>query len=45
MYTPEDILIPRKYTGVYVDDTKNCDEVGSYLENICRELQGVACFP
>jgi type III restriction enzyme len=26
-----------------VDDTKNCDEVGSYLERICPELQG-ACL-
>jgi type III restriction enzyme len=25
---------------VMVDDTKNCDEVGSYLERICPELQG-----
>jgi type III restriction enzyme len=25
---------------VMVDDTKNCDEVGSYLEEICPELQG-----
>jgi len=23
-----------------VDDTKNCDEVGSYLEKICPEQQG-----
>ena len=25
---------------VMVDDTKNCDEVGSYLEKTCPELQG-----
>jgi type III restriction enzyme len=25
---------------VMVDDTRNCDEVGAYLENICPELQG-----
>jgi type III restriction enzyme len=25
---------------VMVDDTKNCDEVGAYLEKICSELQG-----
>ena len=25
---------------VMVDDTKNCDEVGGYLERICPELQG-----
>jgi len=25
---------------VMVDDTKNCDEVGSYLEKICPEQQG-----
>src|ERR1019366_7604373 len=25
---------------VMVDDTKNCDEVGAYLERICAELQG-----
>lgn len=25
---------------VMVDDTKNCDEVGTYLEKICPELQG-----
>jgi type III restriction enzyme len=25
---------------VMVDDTKNCDEVGAYLEKICPELQG-----
>src|SRR5438477_6482129 len=23
-----------------VDDTKNCDEVGAYLEKVCPELQG-----
>jgi type III restriction enzyme len=25
---------------VMVDDTRNCDEVGTYLEKICSELQG-----
>jgi type III restriction enzyme len=25
---------------VMVDDTKNCDEVGAYLEKICSDLQG-----
>jgi type III restriction enzyme len=25
---------------VMVDDTRNCDDVGSYLEQICPELQG-----
>ena len=25
---------------VMVDDTRNCDEVGAYLERICPELQG-----
>jgi len=25
---------------VMVDDTRNCDDVGAYLENICPELQG-----
>ncbi|NCQ35798.1 type III restriction endonuclease subunit R, partial [bacterium] len=25
---------------VMVDDTRNCDEVGTYLEKICPELQG-----
>jgi type III restriction enzyme len=25
---------------VMVDDTKNCDDVGAYLEKICPELQG-----
>lgn len=25
---------------VMVDDTRNCDEVGEYLEKICSELQG-----
>jgi type III restriction enzyme len=25
---------------VMVDDTRNCDEVGAYLEKICPELQG-----
>jgi type III restriction enzyme len=25
---------------VMVDDTRNCDEVGAYLEKICAELQG-----
>jgi type III restriction enzyme len=25
---------------VMVDDTRNCDDVGSYLEKICPELQG-----
>ena len=23
-----------------VDDTRNCDDVGTYLEKICPELQG-----
>ena len=25
---------------VMVDDTRNCDEVGEYLQKICPELQG-----
>ena len=25
---------------VMVDDTRNCDDVGAYLEKICAELQG-----
>jgi type III restriction enzyme len=35
-----EILGKKAVLFVMVDDTKNCDEVGAYLEKICPELQG-----
>jgi type III restriction enzyme len=40
-YTEHEKLGKKAVLFVMVDDTKNCDEVGSYLEKICPELQGV----
>ena len=41
MLSPTTISMPFKLLlFVMVDDTRNCDEVGAYLEKICPELQG-----
>jgi type III restriction enzyme len=39
-YTEHQKLGKKAVLFVMVDDTKNCDEVGAYLEKICPELQG-----
>ena len=39
-YVEHEKLGKKAVLFVMVDDTKNCDEVGSYLEKICPELQG-----
>ena len=39
-YAEHEKLDKKAVLFVLVDDTKNCDEVGSYLEKICPELQG-----
>lgn len=39
-YSEHEKLGKKAVLFVMVDDTKNCDEVGSYLEKICPELQG-----
>jgi type III restriction enzyme len=39
-YAEHEKLGKKAVLFVMVDDTKNCDEVGSYLEKICPELQG-----
>jgi type III restriction enzyme len=39
-YAEHEKLGKKAVLFVMVDDTKNCDEVGSYLEKICLELQG-----
>jgi type III restriction enzyme len=39
-YTEHEKLGKKAVLFVMVDDTKNCDEVGTYLEKICPELQG-----
>ena len=39
-YAEHEKLGKKAVLFVMVDDTKNCDEVGSYLERICLELQG-----
>lgn len=39
-YAEHEQLSKKAVLFVMVDDTKNCDEVGLYLEKICPELQG-----
>ncbi len=39
-YAEHQALGKKAVLFVMVDDTKNCDEVGAYLEKICPELQG-----
>jgi type III restriction enzyme len=39
-YAEHEQLGKKAVLFVMVDDTKNCDEVGAYLERICPELQG-----
>ncbi len=39
-YADHEVLGKKAVLFVMVDDTKNCDEVGTYLERICPELQG-----
>ena len=39
-YAEHEKLGKKAVLFVMVDDTKNCDEVGSHLERICPELQG-----
>ncbi|MCE2661121.1 MAG: DEAD/DEAH box helicase family protein [Rubrivivax sp.] len=39
-YAEHEKLGKKAVLFVMVDDTKNCDEVGSYLEKICPELEG-----
>jgi type III restriction enzyme len=38
-YAEHEALGKKAVLFVMVDDTKNCDEVGSYLQKICPELQ------
>jgi type III restriction enzyme len=39
-YREHEALGRKAVLFVMVDDTRNCDEVGAYLEKICPELQG-----
>jgi type III restriction enzyme len=39
-YAENEALGKKAVLFVMVDDTRNCDEVGEYLEKICPELQG-----
>jgi len=39
-YAEHEQLGKKAVLFVMVDDTKNCDEVGAYLERMCPELQG-----
>lgn len=39
-YAEHEALGKKAVLFVMVDDTKNCDEVGAYLEKICPELHG-----
>lgn len=39
-YAEHEILGKKAVLFVMVDDTRNCDEVGAYLEKICPELAG-----
>ena len=39
-YAEHEKLGKKAVLFVMVDDTRNCDEVGEYLEKICQELQG-----
>ena len=39
-YAEHQLLGKKAVLFVMVDDTRNCDDVGAYLEKICPELQG-----
>jgi len=39
-YTEHEPLGKKAVLFVMVDDTRNCDDVGAYLEKICPELEG-----
>ena len=39
-YAEHEALGKKAVLFVMVDDTRNCDDVGAYLEKICPELQG-----
>jgi type III restriction enzyme len=39
-YAEHEALGKKAVLFVMVDDTRNCDEVGAYLEKICPELEG-----
>ena len=39
-YAEHEALDKKAVLFVMVDDTRNCDEVGEYLQKICPELQG-----
>ena len=39
-YAENEVLGKKAVLFVMVDDTRNCDEVGSYLEKTCPDLQG-----
>jgi type III restriction enzyme len=39
-YAENETLGKKAVLFVMVDDTRNCDEAGAYLEKICSELQG-----
>lgn len=39
-YAEHEKLGKKAVLFVMVDDTRNCDEVGAYLERVCPELQG-----
>lgn len=39
-YAEQERLGKKAVLFVMVDDTRNCDDVGAYLEKICPELQG-----
>lgn len=39
-YAEHEAMGKKAVLFVMVDDTKNCDEVGAYLEKVCPELQG-----
>jgi type III restriction enzyme len=39
-YSEHESLGKKAVLFVMVDDTRNCDEVGAYLEKVCPELQG-----
>ncbi|MDB6077752.1 MAG: type restriction enzyme res subunit [Akkermansiaceae bacterium] len=39
-YAEHQVLGKKAVLFVMVDDTRNCDDVGAYLEKICPELQG-----
>lgn len=39
-YAEHELLQKKAVLFVMVDDTRNCDDVGAYLERICPELEG-----